>query len=60
MWFVMLFQIVLVVFRCSKLVTVVGNCFALFQDAMGGFGLLYDDSSCSRCVEVVFCVFLWF
>ena len=52
----MLFQIVLVVLRCSKLVTVVGNCFALY--AMGGFGLLYDDSSCSRCVEVVFV--LWF
>ena len=56
----MLFQIVLVVLRCSKLVTVVGNCSALFQDAMRGFGLLYDDPSCSRCVEVVFGVFCGF
>ena len=46
MWFVMLFHSVLVVLRCSRLVKVVGNCFALLQDAMGG--LLYDCSSCFK------------
>ena len=32
LWLVMLFHVVLVVLRCSRLVKVVGNCFTLFQD----------------------------
>ena len=60
MWFVMLFQILLVILRCSRLVKVVGNCVALLQDAMGGSGLFYDDSSSLLFVEVVLGVFLWF
>ena len=61
MWFVMLLQIVLVFLRCSRLVKVVGNSFALLQDDLGGSGLFYDDSSSLLFVEVflgVFCGFL--
>ena len=60
MWFVTLFQTVLVVLRCSRLVQVVGNCFALFQDDLGSSGLFYDDSSSLLFVEVVLGVFCGF
>ena len=57
-WFVMLFQIVLVVKRCKRLVKVVGHCFSLIQDVPVSSGSFYDDSSCFRCVKVVLGGFL--
>ena len=60
MWFVTLYQTVLVVLRCSRLVKVVGNSFALLQDDLGSSGLFFDDSSSLLFVEVVLGVFCGF